>query len=208
MARSKQLSRSHKDYWKGRVKKLPYKDKNTGKSELASDYSVRLSYLGRREYFSLHSANEKIACDMAREIDCFLRANGWELTLSKYKPKAQVRAEIETVGDLIEVSKAKAEVRPMTLKHIMERSEGLSALLAVLIQMMFQNTVLVAVNGIEVDKVKLSVLTADSVLMWRKSQLEKLNPAERKSKEKLSIACSIKLAHFGGSVDCRVLLRI
>ena len=185
MAKSKQLSRSHKDYWKGRVQQLPYKDKNTGKSELASDYSVRLSYLGRREYFSLHSANEKIACDKAREIDGFLRVNGWDLTLEKYKPKAQVRAEIETVGDLIEVSKAKAEVRPMTLKQY---HGALRRIISSIRGIDSSDASKFSPGGSEwqqkVDKVKLSVITTDSVLLWRKSQLEKLNPAERKSKEK------------------------
>ena len=185
MAKSIQFSRSHKDYWKDKVKKLPYKDKKSGKSVLASDYSIRLSFSGRREYFSLYTANKKIACDKAREIDSSLRKDGWELTLSKYKPKAQAKAEIETVGDLIEVSKAKAEVRPMTLRQY----HGALRRIVSSIRSINSNDVSKFRPGgsdwqQKVDKVKLVEITADSVLMWRKFQLEKLNPAERESKEK------------------------
>ena len=184
VAKSDRLPRSHKDYWKQRVEKLTYKDKVTDQTETAGFYSVRLGYLGKREYFSLNTANQKVAGDKAKEIDRFLRANGWEPTLAKYKPKADEKPEIETIGDLIRAAGDKTEVRPRTLQGYRGSIRRLAG----------------AIKGIDssdaskfrpggskwqekVDKVKLSAITADKVQAWRKAQLSKLNPKERKRKE-------------------------
>ena len=184
VAKSKRLTRSHKDYWKQRVEKLTYKDKVTGETETAGFYSVRLGFQGRREYFSLDSSNRKTAGDKAKVIYNFLSANGWEPTLAKYKPKADEKPEIETIGDLIKAAGDKAEVRPRTLQGYC----GSIRRLAGAIKSIDSSDASKFRPGgskwqQKVDKVKLASITADKVQAWRKAQLNKLNPAERKRKE-------------------------
>lgn len=180
----KRLPKTHKDYWKERVEKLSYKDKESGETLEAGDYSIRLYYLGRREYFPLNTSNRKTAGDEAKRIYTFLKANGWEPTLAKYKPEAEEKPEIETVGDLIAAAKEKADVRPRTLQGY----SGSIRRLASSIKGIDANDASKYQPGgsqwqVKVDKVKLSAITPEKVQAWRRKQLDKLNPAERKRKE-------------------------
>jgi integrase len=180
----KRLPKTHKDYWKQRVEKLTYKDKATGQTVEAGQYSVRLSHLKRREYFNLSSSNRVNAGDEAKRIFNFLSANGWEATLAEYKPEADAKPEIETVGDLIEAAKEKADVRPLTfrqylgaLRRIVSGIKGFDSSDASKFQPGGSKW------QAKVDKVKLADITAEKLQKWRKRQLDKLNPAERKQKE-------------------------
>lgn len=180
----KRLPKTHKDYWKERVFKPTYKDKQTGQTVEVGEYSIRLGLHGRREYFPLHTSSRKAASDEALKIYTYLKANGWEPTLAKFKPEAEEKPEIETVGDLILEAGDKAEVRPITLRNYAANLRRLAA----------------GIRGIDsndpskyrpggsqwqvkVDQVKLSAITAENVQAWRKKQLEKLNPSERKRRE-------------------------
>jgi len=180
----RRLPKTHKDYWKERVEKLSYKDKESGETLEAGDYSIRLCYLGRREYFPLNTSNRKTAGDEAKRIYTFLKANGWEPTLAKYKPEAEAKPEIETVGDLIAVAKEKADVRPLTFRQY----QGALRRIAGSIKGIDSSDASKYQPGgsswqVKVDRVKLSAITPEKVQAWRKKQLDRLNPAERKRKE-------------------------
>ena len=180
----RRLPKTHKDYWKERVEKLTYKDKDSGETLEAGYYSIRLYYLGRREYFPLNTSNRKTAGDEAKRIYTYLKANGWEPTLAKYKPEAEEKPEIETVGDLIAAAKEKADVRPRTLQGY---SGSIRRLASSIKGIDADDASKYRPGGsqwqVKVDKVKLSAITAEKVQAWRKKQLDKLNPAERKRKE-------------------------
>ena len=115
VAKSKRLPKGHADYWKDKVKKLTYK--KDGELIDATNYSVRLQSLGRREFFNLNTANKSTAAQEAKKIHAYLISNGWGATLAKFKPEAEAKAEIETVGDLIAKAYKEAEVRPLTLRQ-------------------------------------------------------------------------------------------
>ena len=180
----RRLPKTHKDYWKERVDKLKYKDKQTGEVTESNEYSIRLGHQGRREYFALNTSNRKTAGDEAKRIHGYLKANGWESTIAKYKPEVEERPEIETVGDLIAAAKEKAEVRPRTLQGY---SSSIRRLVSRIKGMDSSDASKYRPGGsswqTKVDKVKLSVITSEKVQAWRKKQLEKLNPADRKRKE-------------------------
>ncbi len=187
MAKSKvrkKLARTHKDYWKERVERIPYRDKVSGERLAAGEYSIRLTHQKRREYFALHSANRKIAGDKAKEIYSSLKVNGWDATLAKYKPSAEAAPEIETVGDLIEEAKKVSEV---TLNTLNQYCGALRRIVSSIRGIDSDDRKKYRPGGsdwqVKVDKVKLSVLTSDKVQAWRKRQLEGLNPAKRKRKE-------------------------
>jgi integrase len=71
-------------------------------------YSVQLSFRHRREEFALLTANKSAAAARAKEIFEFLRANGWEATIAKFKstPKIEDPSAVNTVGDFIEAVQA------------------------------------------------------------------------------------------------------
>ena len=186
MAKSKAkkgLSKTHKDYWKERVERIPYRDKVSGEWMAAGEYSIRLTHQKRREYFALHSANRKIAGDKAKEIYSSLKVNGWDATLAKYKPSAEAAPEIETVGDLIEEAKKVSEV---TLNTLNQYCGALRRIVSSIRGIDSDDRKKYRPGGsdwqVKVDRVKLSVLTSDKVQAWRKRQLEGLNPADRKKK--------------------------
>jgi integrase len=52
-----------------------------------AEYSIRFQHLGQRASFALGSSEKDAAATKARDIYIFLKANGWEATFAKYKPK-------------------------------------------------------------------------------------------------------------------------
>jgi integrase len=180
----KSLPKTHKDYWKERVFKPTYKDKQTGQTVEVGEYSIRLGLHGRREYFPLRTSSRKTAGDEALKIYTYLKANGWEPTLAKFKPEAEEKPEVETVGDLIREASEKADVRPLTFRQY---QGALRRIVGALKGIDGSNAAKFRPGGskwqVKVDKVKLSAITAEKIQAWRKKQLEKLNPSERKRKE-------------------------
>jgi integrase len=80
-------------------------------------YAIKIQQGGRRETFNLATPNKAAAAAGAREIYCFLAANGWEATAEKFKPKSQVALKTHaTVGEFLEELKAKADLKPKTLE--------------------------------------------------------------------------------------------
>ena len=183
MEDNKRLPKTHKDYWKSRVEKLIYTDRKTKEKTVSGEYSIRLYCKGRREYFPLNSSNKATAATKAKEIYTFLNANGWSGALAEYKPKEET-ADVATVGDLVAKATKNAEVRPLTLRQY------IGAL----------RKVVGAINGInsddkskyrpggsdwqvKVDKVKLSTITRDKVVAWKKAQTKGLTPKEKKTRD-------------------------
>lgn len=61
-------------YWRSR---LIHRQRG---SYVSAEWSVRLQHAGRRETFSLNTANIAKASAGARDIAVFLKANGWAAT--------------------------------------------------------------------------------------------------------------------------------
>jgi len=80
----------------------------------SSEYSARISFAGRRESFPLGSSNKTAAAAKAKGIYLMLKAEGWEATLAKYKPKATVSTT--TVGAFLDAVKGTASGRVKTVE--------------------------------------------------------------------------------------------
>ncbi len=111
-------------YWQKSVFKLTYTSNGT-KLE-TREWSVRIQHLGRREVFSLDTANKLAAAEMAREIYLTVKGAGWELAISRYKNTPnqsehfQARSESVdecklTVGEYIEKAKAVSSASPSSI---------------------------------------------------------------------------------------------
>jgi len=109
------LSKTHQDYWLTRLQQRTYKDKS-GRCGRAADYTVRIKYLGREARVNLKSANTTQAAMKARDIYIYLMANGWKLTLEKYKPIYK-KASKSTVGEFIKEVEEMSNISPKTLNN-------------------------------------------------------------------------------------------
>jgi hypothetical protein len=81
------FSKTDVRYWQERL----YRQTYVKHDELlrTSNWYARIQYRGKREHFPLGTPNKAAAAAKARDIFLFLAANGWSLTLSKYKLQSQ-----------------------------------------------------------------------------------------------------------------------
>ncbi len=83
-------------------------------AKTAPQYLIRVQCRGRREWFEL-CADLDASAKLAREIDQFLRLNGWDATRKKYKPEfASERSDL-TVGGFIELIDQHGQLDPSTV---------------------------------------------------------------------------------------------
>ncbi len=79
----------------------------------APQYMLRTQCRGRREWFEL-GPDLDAAVKLAREIDQFVRLNGWDTTLAKYKPAFAAERSDLTVGRFIELVEQHGQLDPST----------------------------------------------------------------------------------------------
>ncbi|MDB6140613.1 MAG: Phage integrase family protein [Verrucomicrobiaceae bacterium] len=99
------LSKADVRYWGKKLKKQPK----------SSDYSIQIAHQGQRHRFPLKTPNKDSAAEKAVGIYRHLVANGWEVTLEKFKPETVKPAKGATVGALIAAVTELATVRARTL---------------------------------------------------------------------------------------------
>lgn len=107
------LSRTHADYWKSRLFRRAYE--HDGQHREVNDLYIRIQHGGRREFFGLNTTSKDAAAIKARDIFTFLKANGWDATLAKFKPDADGQAKLNvTVGDYVSAVEATRKLRART----------------------------------------------------------------------------------------------
>jgi hypothetical protein len=106
--------KTHLDFWSGRIFKPTFT--RGGKQHLSAHYAVEIQFQGKRHKWSLGSGNKDAAAYRARELYLFLKANGWDKTLAKYRPQPGAETSDITVGQFIERVEAVAEVSGTTLR--------------------------------------------------------------------------------------------
>ena len=113
---SKRHGKTDVRYWTARLFK-PWYTRDGQRFELDT-YAIKIQTRGRRETFNLGTPNKAAAASRARDIYCFLCANGWEATKEKFKPKnPEVALKTHaTVGQFLAELKAKADLKPKTLE--------------------------------------------------------------------------------------------
>lgn len=82
--------------------------------QAAPQYLLRVQCRRRRDWFEL-GPDLDAGAKLAREIDQFLRLNGWDATRKKYKPEfAAERSEL-TLGRFIELVSEHGQLDPSTV---------------------------------------------------------------------------------------------
>ena len=102
-------------YWEKAIFQPTYT--RQGQVRKVCEWATKIQHLGRRETFSLATANKASAAARAKTIYLSLQAAGWNATLAKFKPKSGSAGKtVATVGELVEEVKAKASARPKTIE--------------------------------------------------------------------------------------------
>jgi integrase len=100
--RKSKLPKTHQDYWFGRVRKRTYVTPNGTVEIEIPTWQVRLFHVGKEGWFNLDTANQAAAAGKARDIYIFLKANGWDAALVKFKPESTVVPQINlTIGQYL-----------------------------------------------------------------------------------------------------------
>ncbi len=102
-------------YWQAAVFRQRYSQ--NGVAQQASEWAIKIQHLGQRQTFPLETANKATAAAKAKNIYLGLRANGWEATLAKFKPKANANSKkAATIGEFLEQAVAAAAGRSKTIE--------------------------------------------------------------------------------------------
>ncbi len=113
--RKGKLPKTHQDYWLGRLRKRTYLAPD-GKTEVEiPTWQVRLFHSGKEGWFNLDTANQAAAAVKARDVFVFLKANGWDSTLAKFKPDSDAAPRLNlTIGEYLGAVKATGYLRLRT----------------------------------------------------------------------------------------------
>lgn len=109
------LPKTHQDYWLSRLHKRSYASAD-GKAQIeVPDWQVRLFQAGKEGWFNLGTANKAAAAVKARDTYVYLKANGWEAALAKFKPESDAAPRFNlTVGEYLTAVKATGQLRLRT----------------------------------------------------------------------------------------------
>jgi len=181
------------DYWKRR---LEHHDAG------AKEWSVRIYFAGKRQWFSLGTANRDSAAARAKERYEFLKGNGWEATIEKFtsaKEKAKVTAAKEalTVGAYIAEAGRLASVQRERTKH--DYGKCLRLVLSEILEAEGKKP-----TRAKVDDIKLEDITPARIEAWRTRRTRKFqgNPLlEEKAKRTSNSILRQAKAIFGDKRD-------
>lgn len=179
------LSRTHQDYWRSRLVKRTYVWE--GKEIELPDWNIRIAHLGKREWFNLQTNNQAAASSKAREIYGFLQANGWEMALAKFKPKAEHKKDMT-------IEEFSAFYR-QTLKRVEYPPSKPSA------ERYIKSLAFVCGR---VGVKKLSDLSSEKVRVFKGKYLE-TGRAEDRNEESVKISCNATLRYAGALFSRQML---
>lgn len=109
------LPKTHQDYWVGRLRKRTYLASDGETSIQIPTWQVRLFHAGREGWFNLGTANQAAAAVKARDIYVYLKANGWDAALAKFKPDSDAAPRLNlTVGEYLNAVKDTSYLRLRT----------------------------------------------------------------------------------------------
>lgn len=122
----RRVGKSHVDYWKPRLNKRSYSDRE-GRLVEIPDWQIRIAHLGRREWFNTGTPNRDVAAEHARKIYLSLIGKGWQATLDEFKPDMQVSKDGCTVGSYLDHVKAVSGLKPGTFEIYAKKFRSLVA---------------------------------------------------------------------------------
>ena len=180
----RQLSKTHKDYWKARLEKRCYT--SDGKLAEVNEWSVRVQHLGKRRSIALGTSNAEAAALKARDYYLAVYAKGWTAAEAEFNPEMIVRRDDPTVGEFLREVEAKADLKPKTFRNY---AGYFRRIVADSFGMGDTDDKFAHRNGghqawlERVDKIRLAVVTPDRINEWRRRYVRdaEKNPVRRGS---------------------------
>jgi hypothetical protein len=159
------LAKTDLAYWRARLDK-PVR---------AIHWHVEIQRRGERHKLSLETPNREAAAARARDLYEFVRVNGWETALAKYRPAMVPKKMIDcTVGEYIAAAKATADIVPRTLETYCGSLRKIASDILGLLDdgTRYDNRAGGRATWLaQVDAVTLSEFTASRVAAWKKTFL-------------------------------------
>ena len=210
-------SKTHQDYWKGKLKRRSYVGRDGERVEIP-ELQVRMFHLNREAWFNLETASQAIAAIKARDIYVSLVATGWDATLAKHKPSPITKAEVCTVGEFLKDVGERSALKAITVRRYAVKLRKIVADVAKVDagenaaarRMKFDYaTGGRAAWAAKVDRQSLGIITADVVAEWRNKYVAKAgtDPVSRKSAER-SAASYLRCARALFTKDVIGLLKV
>jgi integrase len=117
------VAKTGKKYWIDKVYR-PVSVRSGGKERIESPiFAVKLQHGGKRMSLSLGTANQNEAAEFAREMFIYLKANGWEAFLNKYRHTERDNPEPEvlpktnvTIGEFLAAVALETDLSERTLR--------------------------------------------------------------------------------------------
>jgi integrase len=173
---SRSLSRSHAKYWEARLFR-PFYTRN-GKRHEVNDLAVRIQHGGRREIFPLHTTNRAKAAESARTTYGFLKVNGWDATLAKFKPDSEPQLKLNiTVGDFLQTVRESVVPTPLKLRTFLNYQNCLRTIASEIFSVKGGKARFDYRTGgnaewvRKINSVRLERLTPERVNEWKKTRL-------------------------------------
>src|ERR1035437_444005 len=169
------LSRTHADYWKARLFRRTYTQ--DGKAHEVNDLYVRIQHGGRREFFPLTTTNQDAAARKAASIFTFLKANGWDAALAKFKSTAYGQVKLDlTVGDYLGAVDATRRLRGRTFLNYRNCFHTIVAQIFGIRPKKGENKFDYRTGGngkwtARIDQIRLERLTPDRVNRWKRDRV-------------------------------------
>jgi len=189
-------SKTHQDYWKTRLKRRSYVDRQGVRAEVP-EYQVRIFHLGRESWFNTGSANQSAAAIKARDIWVYLAANGWDSTLAKFKPEPEAKLQVCTLGEFLAEAARIGHLKPKTLANYSVKLRKLVADIAGANKGLKKKQARARYDYAsggrkawveQIENRRLDLLTHDSLVSWKNGYVAKAGAdmAKRKSAERTS----------------------
>jgi integrase len=216
-ATDSRLAKTHQDFWKGRLIRRTYQDRD-GRTVEMPEWHVRIADLGRRAWFNLETANQFTAAIKARDIYLSLISAGWAATLAKFKPSPTAKADVCTVGEFLADVQARSHLKPMTVRRYAVKLRKMVSDVVKLeagVKAKAKRAKYDYASGgrkawlDKVDSQPLHVLTPDAVNAWRNHYVAKAgsDPIKRKSAER-SAASYLRCARALFTADVVSVLKV
>ena len=156
------FSKSDARYWESRVAfHMP----------ASRSYSVQMQHGGERRWLGLGTANKKDAAALALKLYLDVRANGWEVVMSRRRGDPAVKKINVTVGEYIEAVAARSLFSPKTLQSYAQALRKITG------------DIVGETKREKRDAIKLRTLTPEKIEAWRIKFIRKkaTDPLKEKS---------------------------
>ena len=153
-------------------------------------FSVRIAHLKRREWFNTGETQKAKAARQARDIFFFLRSNGWEATLGRFKPTGETPKLDVTIGEYLEAVRTHSTCNEVTLNIYASK---LRTLVAEVSGIAKTSSIAYAKGEAyqkwisRVEGVKLSRLTPPLIQRWKKDRLSTALSPEKKAASRRTV---------------------